>query len=114
MLRRWVEVCWTAIPAVRKWDEGRIRYLYFGALCAYATFGIISLTLWNPVQLLKWAGNNYNAALGFSCFHVLAVNTILLPKEVRPGWHIRVGLVLGGLFFTTLTTISTMKLLGII
>ncbi|MEX2168534.1 MAG: Nramp family divalent metal transporter [Pirellulales bacterium] len=112
VLRRWVDVCWTAVPRVRSWNPHRIRYLYFGALCGYAAFGLVSLTLWNPVQLLKWAGNIYNAALGFSCFHVLAVNLILLPRELRPNWFMRIGLVLGGLFFTALSVISTLKLLG--
>ena len=112
VLRRWVDVCWTAVPRVRSWNPHRIRYLYFGALCGYAAFGLVSLTLWNPVQLLKWAGNIYNAALGFSCFHVLAVNLILLPRELRPNWIMRIGLVLGGLFFTALSVISTLKLLG--
>jgi hypothetical protein len=61
---------------------------------------------------LKWAGNFYNAALGFSCWHVLAVNCILLPRELRPNWGLRVGLVIGGVFFTALSIVSTMKMLG--
>jgi hypothetical protein len=111
-LRRWVDVCWTGLPALRKWEPHRIRYLYFGALCGYAAFGLVAMTLWNPLDLVKWAANIYNAALGFSCFHVLAVNVILLPPEIRPNWFIRIGLVLGGLFFTTLSLIATLKLLG--
>jgi hypothetical protein len=111
-LRRWVDLCWTAVPFVRRWDPHKIRWLYFGAVCAYATFGLTSLTFWNPGQLLDWATNIYNAALSFSCFHVLAVNTILLPKEIRPNWFIRIGLILGGLFFAALSTIATLKLLG--
>jgi hypothetical protein len=110
-LRRWVDLCWTAIPLIRRWDQHRIRWLYFGAVCLYFCFGVTSLTLWNPLQLLKWAGNIYNAALGFSCFHVLAVNTILLPKEIRPNWFIRCGLVAGGIFFCTLATIATLNTL---
>jgi hypothetical protein len=112
VLRRWVDVCWTAVPRIRKWNPHRIRYLYFVALCCYASFGLVTLTLWNPVQLLKWAGNIYNAALGFSCFHVLAVNLILLPRELRPNWFLRIGLVLAGLFFSALSVIATLKLLG--
>src|SRR4051812_1856878 len=111
-LRRWVDLCWTAVPFVRQWEPHRIRFLYFGAVCAYAVFGLTSLTFWNPQQLLEWAGNIYNAALGFSCFHVLAVNTILLPREIRPNWFIRIGLIVGGLFFSALAVIATMKLLG--
>jgi len=111
-LRRWVDVCWTAVPAARKLREHRIRIVYFTALCAYGTFGVISLTLWNPVELLKWSSNLYNAALGVSCWHVLLVNTMLLPRDIRPNWFIRIGLVIGGTFFIALSIISTMKLLG--
>jgi hypothetical protein len=112
VLRRWVDVCWTAVPSVRRLKEHRIRIVYFAALCAYATFGVTSLALWNPVDLLKWATNIYNFALGVSCFHVLAVNLVLLPKEIRPNWFIRIGLALGGVFFLCLATITTMKSLG--
>jgi hypothetical protein len=105
-LRRWVEVCWTALPPLRRWDPHRIRNLFFGSLCAYTAFGLVSLTLWDSVRLLKWAAAIYNAALGVSCFHVLAVNLILLPRELRPNWFLRLGLVLGGLFFLTLSYIS--------
>ncbi|MDQ3441796.1 MAG: Nramp family divalent metal transporter, partial [Planctomycetota bacterium] len=108
-LRRWVDVCWTAVPRLRRVPEHKIRHLYFGALCLYACFGVLALTLWNPVELLKWAGNIYNFALGVSCFHVLAVNLILLPREIRPNWFIRIGLVIGGMFFLALATISTLK-----
>jgi Mn2+/Fe2+ NRAMP family transporter len=111
VLRRWVDVCWTALPGARRMEEHRIRILYFAALCFYGAFGLISLSLTNPVQLLRWASNIYNAALGFSCFHVLAVNLTLLPRELRPNWFIRIGLVLGGLFFAALSVISTWKLL---
>jgi hypothetical protein len=106
-LRRWVDLFWTAIPRVRRWDPHRIRWLYFAAVCAYAAFGLTSLTLWDPRRLLEWATNIYNYALGFSCFHVLAVNLILLPRELRPNWFIRIGLVFGGVFFTTLAVLST-------
>ena len=113
-LRRWVDVCWTAVPRLRRVAEHKIRHLYFGALCLYACFGVLALTLWNPVELLKWAGNIYNFALGVSCFHVLAVNMILLPREIRPNWFIRIGLVIGGIFFLALATISTMKSMNMI
>jgi hypothetical protein len=111
-LRRWVDLCWTAVPAVREWEAHQIRFLYFGALCGYAAFGLTALTFWDPRRLLEWATNIYNYALGFSCFHVLAVNLILLPREIRPNWFIRIGLALGGVFFTALAVIATMKLSG--
>jgi hypothetical protein len=112
VVRRWVDLCWVAVPGLRRWDPRRIRTLYFAALCGYAAFGLVSLTLWNPVQLLKWAGAIYNAALGFSCWHVLAVNMILMPRELRPNWFNRIGLILGGLFFTALFAVSAFKLIN--
>jgi hypothetical protein len=107
VVRRWVDVCWTAVPAIRRWETHRIRYLYFGALCAYGAFGLTSMTLWAPGDLIKWAGIIYNYALGFSCFHVLGVNLILLPRQLRPGWLTRCALVVGGIFFLVLAVIST-------
>jgi hypothetical protein len=111
VLRRWVDVLWTAVPTIRRWETHRIRYLYFGALCAYGAFGFASMTLWTPDKLIAWATIIYNYALGFSCFHVLAVNLILLPRELRPGWITRVALVVGGLFFILLAVISTRQTL---
>lgn len=110
-LRRWVDLCWTGLPVLRKWDPHRIRWLYFGAMCAYIVFGLIALTLWNPTQLLVWATSIYNIAFGVSCFHVLAVNLLLLPREFRPNWFIRIGLVFGGVFFTALAVIATLNTL---
>jgi hypothetical protein len=112
VLRRWVDVCWTAVPRLRRWDPHRIRTLYFGALCAYAAFGLVSLTLWDQLKLLKVATTIYNAGLGFSCFHVLAVNLVLLPREIRPGWLMRIGLALGGVFFSSLSAIAVLKMLN--
>ena len=57
-LRRWVDLCWTAVPFVREWEPHKIRFLYFGALCAYAAFGVTALTLWDPRQLLG-VGDEY-------------------------------------------------------
>jgi Mn2+/Fe2+ NRAMP family transporter len=111
VLRRWVDVFWTSSTKLRQWEPHRIRYLYFGALCCYAIFGVIALTLGKPVELLKWATTIYNYALGFSCFHVLAVNLTLLPKELRPNWFIRIGLVVGGVFFLGLAVLATHQML---
>jgi hypothetical protein len=110
-LRRWVDLCWTGVPFVRRWDPHRIRWLYFGAVCCYAVVGLAALSFAKPEELLVWATTIYNTALGVSCFHVLAVNVILLPREVRPNWFIRCGLVLGGIFFLMLAVIALLNVL---
>lgn len=108
VLRRWVDVFWTALPFLRKWDPKHIGRLYFTVLCVYLVFGLIMLTIVPGDRLLKIAtGILYNYALGFSCFHVLVVNLTLLPPELRPGWFARCGLIFGGVFFTVVAVMSS-------
>ncbi|HEV3298531.1 MAG TPA: hypothetical protein VG055_02780 [Planctomycetaceae bacterium] len=56
----------------------------------------------------------YNSALAFSCFHTVFVNTVLLPKELRPGWILRTLLVGFGTFFPFVGTLATLHDVGII
>jgi len=70
------------------------------------------LSLKQPTELLVIATLIYNFALGFSCWHTLAVNGTLLPKELRPGWPLRVALFLAGAFFWMIATLSTAQQLG--
>lgn len=108
VLRRWVDVFWTALPWLRQWDTRHIGRLYFGVLCIYLVFGLIMLTLIPGDKLLVMAtGVLYNFALGFSCFHVLYVNWLLLPKAIQPNWLQRVCLGAAGVYFTFMGSIST-------
>ena len=116
-LRRWVDVFWIASRSARNFDPKSIRYVYFSALAVYAVLGIIMLSLEQPVTLLFIATLIMNFALGFSCLHTLAVNLLLLPAPLRPGWMSRMGLLLAGLFFLAvalLSTVTTLHLKGII
>jgi hypothetical protein len=112
VLRRWVDVFWTGSRWLRTWRTDSIGWLYFGVLCVYAIFGMITLSLGRPTLLLQIAATIYNYALGISCFHVLAVNLILLPKELRPNWFVRAGLVLSGSFFLLLAIVTTLRTFG--
>lgn len=112
VLRRWVDVFWTASPRLRQWNPKSIGKFYFAMLCIYAAFGMVMLLLVPGDVLLKRIGIIYNFALGFSCWHTLAVNIILLPRELRPGWFRRVMLVLAGAFFFTIGLVSTLDTLG--
>ncbi len=110
-VRRWVDVIWTSSRALRSWDPKHIRFVYFGVLLGYMTLGLFFLSIGKPLGLLTTATTIMNFALGFSCFHTLVVNLILLPREVRPGWFPRVGLFMGGLFFSVLATITLIETL---
>ena len=106
-LRRWVDVVWIASRGVRTLDPKAIRYVYFGVLTAYIVFGSIMLWREPPRTLLFIGALIMNFALGFSCLHTLAVNLILLPRPLRPGWFCSISLLMAGLFFLTVATVST-------
>lgn len=112
VLRRWVDVFWTASSRLRKWDTRDIGRFYFGVLCVYAVFGLFMLTMIDGSRLLVLSTMVYNYALGFSCWHTIGINTILLPPELRPGMARRVGLALAGTFFMVIAVLTTLSELG--
>jgi hypothetical protein len=114
IIRRWVDVFWTASRRLRAVDPEYIRYVYFSVLVGYVAFGFMMLWLNKPAELIKWATLGFNFALGFSCFHALAVNTLLLPRELRPGIFPRLMLILGGLFFLALGVLTTLNQFGLL
>jgi len=75
-------------------------------------FGMVALWLNKPAALITWATLGFNLALGFSCWHTLAINLLLLPRELRPGWFMRISLILGGLFFAALFAVTVLEKLG--
>jgi len=114
IVRRWVDVFWTSSGKLRTLDPKAIRYVYFGVLAVYAMFGMTMLSLAKPDKLLTIATTIYNFALGFSCWHTLAVNSFLLPPKLRPHVLIRLGLFLAGLFFLFIAVVSSLQKLGYI
>lgn len=106
VIRRWVDVFWTSSATLRKLPPQNIRYVYFGVLSTYIVFGLVMLSLREPADLLKIATTIFNFALGFSCWHTLFVNCLLLPKELRPNLLVRAAMFLAGLFFWIVATFS--------
>ena len=114
-IRRWLDAFWTAIPALRKVDISQIGKVYFCLLVGYLIIGFS--IIWSPISpagVFKIATTGYNFALAISAWHTLVVNTTLLPKELRPNWFIRIGLVFAGLFFVCLGIMSVLKMSGVI
>lgn len=99
-LRRWIDVGWTALGSLRRLDPRRIGAVYFSMLVAYAAIALFFLVfVREPKTLIVAYANLGNFALGVACWHTLVVNVRLLPREIRPGWASRIGLVLAGLWF---------------
>jgi len=112
VIRRWVDVFWTASRKARELDPRYIRHLYFGVLVFYGVAGGIGLWLNKPDTLLKVGTILYNFALGTSCLHTLVINHTLLPKPLRPRLPACLGLLFGTLFFWMLGTLATLRELG--
>jgi hypothetical protein len=111
-IRRWVDVFWTSSRKLQKVDPKNIRYVYFAVLVVYVVFGMIMLSLEQPTTLLTIATTIFNFALGISCWHTLAVNTILLPERLRPNWFVRISLALTGAFFLFVATVAALQKVG--
>lgn len=108
LVRRWVDVFWTASPQLRAMPSDNIRYVYFAVLVTYGIWGVTMLWLNKPAQLITWATLGFNFALGFSCWHTLAINHLLLPRQLRPGILPSVGLILAGIFFWILGIVAVL------
>lgn len=109
-IRRWVDACWTSLGSLRGLEPGRVRYVYFGMLAAYAALGVFFLSIRQPMGLIVAYGNLGNVALGFSCWHTLVVNRMLLPPELRPGAAACIGLFVAGLYFFGLAMLTVLAL----
>lgn len=112
VVRRWVDVFWTASKRLHSLEPEKIKTVYFGVLSCYTLFALFMLAFVpSPGTLIKIATSIYNFALGFSCWHVVVLNSVLLPKPLRPGWCMRIALSLVGMFFWCIATIAAYKLL---
>ncbi|MFW6124862.1 MAG: Nramp family divalent metal transporter, partial [Pirellulales bacterium] len=110
--RRWTDVIWTASGRLGHLEGGKVKYVYYTILSAYGLWGFVALTLIpNPLVILKMSGVLMNFALGFSALHTLAVNCTLLPRALRPGWLMRMSLVICATFFIGISVIGVPDLL---
>jgi hypothetical protein len=109
LARHWTDILWATSPAVKKLGGNQVKYLYYALLAVYAVWGSITLAVLSPLQIAKVGAVLGNVALGFSAFHTLYVNRLLLPRELRPNAAMQLGLIGCGAFFFAITA---MVLLG--
>ena len=101
LIRRWTELLWTGNRKLHKLESNKVRYVYFSLLTAYLVWGL-AILVWTgdkPLTIVKASGVIMNFALGFTALHTLAVNHILLPKPLRPGWLGKIGVTACAVFF---------------
>lgn len=97
--RRWTDIIWSGTRWARRLDVGKVKYLYYGIMAIYAVWGLLALSLFDPLQIAKIGAVLQNIALGFVTLHALYANRVLLQRELRPGWFLQISAVACGVFF---------------
>lgn len=103
--RRWTDILWTANGRVQRMPADRVRTIYYSILALYGAWGLVALTLFNPLEIAKIAAVLMNVALGWSALHAVYVNRTLLPRELQSNWFMQLGTVACGLFFLGISLI---------
>ncbi len=105
-VRAVTDILWTGSRRVRSWRGGDIRAVYYAVLTVAVVWGIIALSLVQPLILLKLGANVASVVFVIASLHLLYINTTLLPPHVRPPTWRRVALVAIALFFGFFVTLS--------
>jgi hypothetical protein len=96
--RAMTDILWTGSRRIRAW-RGDVRLVYYGVLAVVVVWGLVALRLTQPIVLLQLGANMAGVVFVILGLHTLRVNTTLLPPELRPPLHRRVGLVLLAAFY---------------
>jgi hypothetical protein len=106
--RLWTDLIWVAGGAKRDRSPRSVIRVYYGILLIYAVWGLITLAMFDPLQIAKVGAVLGNVALGFSAFHTWFVNRRFLPKELQPNWFMQAGLLSCGVFFLGITVVTVL------
>ena len=110
--RRWTDIIWTASKRAKRLKGNQVKYIYYGIMSVYGTWGLVMLTLFDPLDLAKFGAVIGNIALGSTSLLALYANRTLLPKEARPNWFLQLGVVACGLFFLSLSAVVFLTFRG--
>ena len=108
--RRWTDIIWSGSRRVRdsmKADQvGRIYYTILAIYVAWTFVCAWYFTRYeNPKVMVLVIANLNNIGLGLTAFFILRNNLVYLPKELRPGWIHRIGIIGCGVFYLGMATL---------
>jgi hypothetical protein len=95
---------------VRTWRGGDVRAVYYLVLAAAVIWGVIALRLAQPIILLQIGANVASVVFVFASWHLLYLNTRLLPEPLRPPMWRRAMLVAMSVFYATFAALSISSL----
>jgi len=80
-----------------------VRRIYYAILSFYVLWSFVCAYLFStygtPKLMTLVIANLNNLAIGITSFHLLWINCRLLPRELRPRWYHRAGVIACGLFY---------------
>lgn len=102
--RRWTDILWSGSRRIRGNLRGNsVKRIYYGILGMYVAWTVVATYLFStygtPKLMTLVIANLNNLALGLTAFHLLWINSSLLPPELRPRWYHRLGLIGCGTFY---------------
>lgn len=111
--RRWTDIIWTSSSRVRdRLKPNQVSRVYYTILVLYVVWSFIMATVFLRYgesdvakQMVTVIANLNNVAIGATAFHVLWINTRFLPRELRPRWYQRVGIISCGVFYLGLAAL---------
>jgi hypothetical protein len=87
--------------------DDQVKYIYYTLLFSYVAWTMFAAFLFSmygtPKLMTLVIANLNNLAIGITAFQLLWINVTLLPKELRPRWYHRTGMVCCGVFYLGLS-----------
>jgi hypothetical protein len=108
--RRWTDIVWSSNSRAQRMSGDQVRWIYYGILTMYGLWGLVALTLFDPLQIAKIAAVLMNIALGWSALHAVYVNRRLLPRELQSPLVMQFGTIACGVFFIGISLIVLLNL----
>jgi hypothetical protein len=108
--RRWTDIIWTANTRAQRLSGDRVRWIYYSILTVYGVWGLVALSLFDPLQIAKIGAVLMNVALGWTSLHSVYVNRMLLPRALQSPWFMQLGTIGCGVFFLTVSVIVFVNL----
>jgi hypothetical protein len=112
MTRAITDILWTGSGAVRRAGRGDVRAVYYTVMTVLVVWGVVALRLAPPFALLLISANVAGVIFVIASFHLLYLNTRILPAHVRPPLWRRAALVVMALFYAAFAAMSIGAILG--
>ena len=103
MPRQWTDILWFVSKRLRKLKGNQVKYVYYGILLVWFLWGLVAISLLDPLTVATLGAGFGNLVLGVSALLTLYVNRKFLPRELQPNWFRQLGLICCGLIFIAMS-----------